>query len=145
MPNKFKIRQRLSSNAKRRTAMVTVEFQGRVFTRHIKDGIGRHPDEDLPKIYAKLEERIEENKQFQQDKLEAIAALQNFGQQKPKGLEDIMRKAAIEILTGMTVEKAKDLVVKMELERQRLVDELQVMQLSLDAMKKEDPLMVSYI
>ena len=122
MSNQFKIRQHLSSNAKRRTAMVTVEFQGRVFTRHIKDGIGRHPDDSLPGIYRKLEERIAFNKQDQAMKLEAITM---FKAKKPENWEDH--------------------VVALEMQRQRLVDELQVLMLSLDAMKKEDPLMVSYI
>lgn len=147
MANQFKIRQRISTSDKGRELrqQITVEFNGRIVTRHIKDGIGRHPDDSLPAYYRKLEERVTENQRLQQNKLEAITILQKFTKEKPKGLDDIMRKATVEVLTGMTAQKAVELAAKMELERQQLVDQLQVLIVALEVVRKEDPLMVTYV
>jgi len=121
MPQRFEIRQTISTNAQRRTAQIVVVFNNRCVTRHIKNGIGRHPDDSLPAYHRKLEERVVENKRRQQDALEAKA---HFEKTKPKDWEAF--------------------VVSLEQQRQRLVDELQVMIGALEIVKKEDPLMVSY-
>ena len=121
MAAKYEIVRTISSNPKRDTAQVTVNYNGRVVTRHIKNGVGKHPDDALPGIHQKLQERISENQREQQFLLSSIAALQ---EKKPENWE---ANSAL-----------------LELKRKERVDTLPGLIAALEMWKKEDPLMVSY-
>ncbi len=60
MATHYKIDKVLSANAKKGTMMVTVKFNGRTVTRHIKNGQGKHPDDNVPKMHDRANSSVNE-------------------------------------------------------------------------------------
>jgi hypothetical protein len=121
MPNKFEIVQQISRGKKKGHAQITVNFQGRSVTRHIINGVGRHPDDTIPALHKRLRDLTDENEAMTRDKKAAIALLE---QKKPKGW--------------------MDLAAKMQREIRVLEEALPNLKLALASVQKEDPLMVNY-
>lgn len=122
MPSQFEIVKTISRGRKQGHAQITVAFQGRSVTRHIINGIGRHPDDTIPGLHQRLHEAISENEGLTADKKMAMAVL---AEKKPKGWVD--------------------LAAKMQREVRVLEEALPGLKASLAAVQKEDPLMVRYI
>ncbi len=121
MAQKYEIAKVVSAGIKGR-AQVTVQFQGRTVTRHIVNGVGRHPDDNLPAHHRKLEERLSEAKRNISHKEGAIV---EFTKKKPNHWEDF-----VAILQG-------DIL--------NIKNALPFIENALEIVRKEDPLMVNFI
>lgn len=121
MPNKFERYKTISRGTRKGEEQIVVMFQGRSVTRHIRNGVGRHPDDTIPGLHSRLKERIQENESMTRHKKEAIALLEK-NQQK-----------------GWI-----DLAAKMQREIKQLEEALPVLKTALASVEKEDPLMVAY-
>ncbi len=120
MAQKYETAKIISTGSKGR-AQVTVQFQGRTVTRHIVNGVGRHPDDSLPAHHRKLEERLSEAKCNISHKEEAIV---KFTKEKPTDWEKFVVILQADIL--------------------RLKNDLPTLENALEIVRKEDPLMVNF-
>lgn len=123
MPNQFEITQVINRGTRKGCAQIVVNFQGRSVTRHIRDGVGRHPDNLIPTLHKKLADRIQDAERMKNDKMSAIGLLE---QKKPKDWEA--------------------LVLRMQDEIRTLNDSLtNGLKPALAVLQKEDPIMVKYV
>jgi len=118
--------ERIVSSGKKGKAMIIVNFNCRSITRHVVNGMGRHPDDSIPAVHKRLEDELENNKRDTDNKREAIAILQR---QPPKHLKPV------EITT---------LLAKLAAEVRDLEAVRPIIEDALSNVRKEDPLMVRY-
>jgi len=121
MPSKFSI-IRTISRGKPGRAEIIVNFHGKSVTRHTRNGIGRHPDDTIPALHSRLEERLADNISLRGQKVVAQGVL---AEKKPEGYLDYISRLQREI---SVLDAAKP-----------------VIESALASVRKEDPLMVAYV
>lgn len=121
MPSKFEIHKQISRGRRQGDAEIVVLFNGKSVTRHTRNGVGRHPDDTIPALHRRLEERLAENKRRRDD---AVTAQGVLAEKKPKDY--------LEHIVALQVQ-----VAKLEADRP-------LIEAALLAVRKEDPLMVNY-
>jgi hypothetical protein len=57
MATSYKI-ERVISKGKNGRQMITARFNKKSVTRHIVDGLGRHPDDSIPALHARLHKNV---------------------------------------------------------------------------------------
>jgi flagellar motility protein MotE (MotC chaperone) len=146
MPNRFAIVRTISTSNKGRELRqeVTVDFQGQSVTRHIRNGVGKHPDDTIPSMHRKLEERVDRNRKLQQDKATVISKLSSVSVGDAKGLEKVMKEMALEFVTGLKPKQVTDLLAKLQREIDALKADLPHIEEALNRLRKEDPIMVNF-
>lgn len=120
MPAEFKIHRVVSSGSK--GTQILVLFNGKSVTRHIVNGVGRHPDDSLPTLYKKLEDRLSEAKSSKAQAEEAIPMLEKTkAKYYQQHILDLQKKI------------------------KQYEDSAATLATALDQVRKENPLMVRYI
>jgi hypothetical protein len=145
MAAQYPIQRLISGNAKRGTSEVTVDYGGVSVTRHLKGGIGWHPDDTIPALHKRLEERVEQNKRLQQDKAAVISKLSKLSVTDKVGIEKFAKEMAIEMVVGLKPKQITELLAKLQAEIDILKAQLPFAEAALDQVRKEDPLMVRYV
>jgi hypothetical protein len=140
----YEIYKTIQTNTTKRTAEIVTLFQGKSVTRHLKGGIGRHPDDTIPALHARLEDRVAQNKLAQQHKAEMLSKLGKLSVGDSKGFEKAMREMGIEFATGLKPKEFAELLAKLQAEIDALKANLPFAESALDTVRKEDPLMVRY-
>lgn len=123
----YKVEKVLSSSKDGKRLMVSVKFEGKTVTRHIIDGMGRHPDDSRPKFQSKLYARVVDLNQDIAKLEKAIAAATLEVERKGKD-----RVAAREAIPAIEARK-----VTISISRDAAVQQY-------ETEVKENPLMVEY-
>lgn len=121
MPAKFEIARVISRGTRKGHEEVVINFNGESITRHLINGVGRHPDARVPGWHDKLTDAIATAKREVAGRDVSIAALE---EKKPKGYIDQITNH----------QRNRDLI---KAQIPSLEEALRVLQ-------KEDPIMVYY-
>lgn len=119
MPQYFSIARTVSAKGKK--AQIICNFHGKSVTRHIIDGVGKHPDDNVPRVNQRMREDIADCE---------------------RGINNCIQTNAS--LAKRQDAEAKDLVVRTAQEKAKLEARLLSIQTALASFEKEDPLMVRY-
>lgn len=85
---------KIVSTGKRGKLQITTMFEGKSVTRHIVNGVGRHPDDTLPKHYAVIQNIINTNRQEIAKRAEWLAEAENPKNKQKVDLDTMKAVAA---------------------------------------------------
>lgn len=121
--NTYKI-HKIVSTGKRGKLQITTMFEGKSVTRHIVNGVGRHPDDTLPKQYSRVMGVIDDLTKEINRRAEWLAEVE-----LPKN-RDKVDKDQVKVVTS---------------QKQAYEMSLLSVQEELNYMQQEDPLQVRYV
>lgn len=96
----------ISENRKRNTQMVSVKWDGKTITRHLINWQGKHPDDSLPKQYAKRGKEILNGDQYIAQVQKEIARFNVMKPDEQAALSPVERAAAFTLINFLPELKA---------------------------------------